>query len=62
MRSLLSLLILSLTLSMGLSGCGRKNPPKPPTSYVPKEGTSNTTEGEFKEYRPAKNHTVGTQP
>jgi hypothetical protein len=35
MKGLSAIIILSLALCLGLSGCGRKNPPKPPASYQP---------------------------
>jgi|GEM_PF-4195074 len=37
MKTLFGMMILALALSLGLSACGRKNPPKPPMSYQPHE-------------------------
>lgn len=67
MRALAVLLAVTLAVSLGLSACGRKNPPKPPMSYVPKDDAGQPDEAEstqdgFKDYRPIRNHAIGNQP
>jgi predicted small lipoprotein YifL len=73
MKAFTAMLAVALALGLGLSGCGRKNPPKPPMGYVPKpdavgapEDKANdkagSEDGGFKDYRPIRNHSMGNQP